>query len=93
MMPLLVPIIATVGILSFVGVWNEYLLPLIFTMGNPSQYPITVGLMALQSQGEAATSWNLLLAGTTISIIPILVIFLVFNKYFAKGLTEGAVKG
>ena len=92
-MPLLTPVMATVGILSFVGTWNEYILPLIFTMGNPSQYPITVGLMALQAQGEAATAWNLLLAGTTIAMVPILMIFLIFNKYFAKGLTEGAVKG
>lgn len=68
-------------------------MPMVFTLGNPKSYPLTVGLIALQSQGEAATSWNLLLAGTSMAIIPILVIYIGFNKYFTKGLTEGAVKG
>lgn len=92
-LPLLKPIMATVGILSFSGSWNDYIMPMVFTLGNPKSYPLTVGLIALQSQGEAATSWNLLLAGTSMAIIPILVIYIGFNKYFTKGLTEGAVKG
>lgn len=92
-MPLLKPVMATIAILSFSGAWNDYLMPLIFIMGNPKMYPITVGLVSLQSMGEAATSWNLVLAGTTISIVPILVIYIIFNKYFTKGLMEGAVKG
>lgn len=91
--PLLKPVMATIAILSFSGAWNDYLMPMIFTMGNPKMYPITVGLVALQSTGEGATSWNLLLAGTSISIVPILIVYLVFNKHFTKGLTEGAVKG
>ncbi len=92
-LPLLKPVMATISILCFSGAWNDYVLPMVFTLGKPQSYPLTVGLVALQSQGEAATSWNLLLAGTTMSIVPILIIYLAFNKYFTKGLTEGAVKG
>lgn len=91
--PLLKPILATVALLSFQTTWNDYLLPMVFTLSNKAHAPLIVGIVALKSTGEAAASWNLMMAGTTISIIPILIVFLCLNKYFIKGLTAGAVKG
>jgi multiple sugar transport system permease protein len=91
--PLCTPVVATIGILSFRSSWNDYLLPMVFTMANPKRIPLIVGVVNLKSSGEAASSWNLMLAGTSISIIPMIIIYLCFNRYFIDGLTSGSVKG
>lgn len=49
--------------------------------------------MYLKASGDAASSWNLMLAGTAISLISMILIYLAFNKYFISGMTTGAVKG
>lgn len=92
-LPLLKPIMATVGIFAFTSSWNDYLMPMIVTLSNPSQRTLPVGIIALKSSSEAATAWNLILAGAMISAIPMIIVFLIFNKYFVKGLASGAVKG
>jgi len=91
-LPLLKPIIATIGLITFKQAWNDYLLPLVFTLSDKKQWPLVVGVVSLRSTGEAASSWNLMLAGTMISIIPMLVVYLILNQYFISGLTSGAVK-
>lgn len=91
--PLIKPILATVAIITFKNVWNDYLLPMVFTISTPSKAPLVVGVVSLKNTGEGATSWNLMLAGTMISIIPMMVVYLCLNKYFVEGLTSGAVKG
>lgn len=91
--PLLKPILATIAILQFKGSWNEYLYPTIFTLTEPNQRTLMVGLMTLKNSGEAATSWNLMLTGSTIALIPVLVAYSIGNKYFVKGISAGAVKG
>ena len=92
-LPLLKPILATIGVLGFQGSWNEYLLPMIFTLSSPDQRPLVVGVIALSKSGEAAASYNLVFAGTVISLIPVLAAYTVGNKYFVSGLAAGAVKG
>lgn len=92
-MPLLTPIMATIGVLAFQGSWNDYLLPMIFTLGNPNQRPLIVGVVALSKSGESAASYNLVFAGTTIALIPVLIAYAIGNKYFVSGLSAGAVKG
>lgn len=92
-LPLLKPIMATIGILAFNSSWNNYLMPAVFTLTKPKQRTLIVGLMALKNSGGAATQWDLMLAGTVISIIPVLFAFLFANKYFVEGLAAGAVKG
>lgn len=87
------PILITIAMTAFNGSWNAYLEPLIWTMSNPEQRPLIVGVMALKSSGEAATSWNLMLAGSTVALIPVLIIYMFGNKYIVKGLSAGAVKG
>ncbi len=92
-LPVLKPILATVALLSFRGGWNEYILPLVFTMTNAEKRPLTVGVTMLKNAGDGAAAWNIMFAGATIAIIPILVIYIFTSKYFIKGLTAGAVKG
>lgn len=91
--PLLTPILATIAMLSFNGSWNEYLLPMIWTMTKPEQRTLIVGIMQLKSTGAAAANWNLMLAGTVIALLPVLVGYAFANKFFVQGITSGAVKG
>lgn len=91
--PLIKPILATIAIITFKNVWNDYLLPMVFTISSPNKAPLVVGIVSLKNTGEGATSWNLMLAGTMISIIPMMILYLCLNKYFVEGITNGAVKG
>ena len=92
-MPMLKPVLATIAILSFRQGWNEYIMPRVFTMTNDSLRPLTVGVNMLMNAGDGAAAWNIMFAGATIAIIPILVVFICFSRYFMGGLTAGAVKG
>lgn len=92
-LPLLKPLIATIAILEFRHSWNDYLMPLVFTLSNPKRMPLIVGIMELKSSGEAATSWNLMLAGSSIALLPMITVYLIFNRNFIEGLTAGSVKG
>ncbi len=92
-MPLLMPILATIGIMAFQGSWNEYIMPTIFTATKPEQQTLIVGLMALKSSSGAATNWGLMLAGAVIALAPVLVAYGIGNRYFLSGLASGAVKG
>jgi ABC-type glycerol-3-phosphate transport system permease component len=91
--PLTKPLVATVGLISFRLGWSNYLMPYVFTISRPQNVPLVVGVINLKSSGEAASSWDLALAGISISILPMLVVYLCLNRFFISGLTEGAVKG
>ena len=91
--PLLKPITSTIALLSFRAGWNEYILPLVFTMSNDKMRPLTVGVNMLKNNGDGAAAWNILFAGATLAIIPIVIIYFMFSKHFMTGMTAGAVKG
>lgn len=91
--PLLKPIFATIAILSFQSSWNEYLMPQIFTTSLPLQRTLVVGIVALKNSGESAASSNLMLAGTVVSLLPVIIVYCICNRYFVSGLSAGAVKG
>ena len=92
-LPMLKPIMATIAILSFRQGWNEYILPMVFTMSNDAMRPLTVGVNMLKNSGDGTAAWNIMFAGATISIIPIVVVYCCFSRFFMSGLTSGAVKG
>ncbi len=89
-MPLCKPALATVAIFTFLLQWNELLRPLIF-LSTPEKLPLTVGLAALRSQ--YSTLWNLIMAGALISVIPVLILFVVAQRYFVRGVTSSGLKG
>jgi raffinose/stachyose/melibiose transport system permease protein len=89
-LPLAKPIIGTVVIFQFMSTWNEFNVPLIFTLSSPELRNLAVGMYAFQ--GEHATDWTGFAAGTVISIVPVLLVFFLFQGYFVRGL-QGAVKG
>lgn len=88
-LPLSRPIVATVGIISFVGSWNSYILPLIM-LNSESKYPWPLGIMVYK--GEFSTDWQLILAFVTLTILPTVIAFFIAQKHVVAGLTAGAVK-
>jgi len=88
--PLSRPAIATVTVLHAIGIWNELILPTIY-LTNKDYYPITRGMIVFQ--GVYGSDWPTLAAAVLIMTLPMLVIFLVLQRYIVSGLTAGAVKG
>jgi ABC-type glycerol-3-phosphate transport system permease component len=89
MLPLVKPIIATTSILGFTSAWQEYFLPLVFTLGTPELRTVSVGLRAFTQQYSVDLSG--FAAGVTLSMIPIILVFAFFQRYFIDGLA-GAIK-
>jgi ABC-type glycerol-3-phosphate transport system permease component len=92
-LPLMAPITATFFLLEFIAEWNNYILPLVMSIGNPDTKTLTVGVVELRNSGTGAAAWNLLLAGSMISVIPVLTVFILLNRQIVGGLAQGAVKG
>lgn len=94
LLPLTKPLIATIGLITFRASWSEYLMPMIFTLGAPDKWPLVVGVVSLRDMGgESAAATHLMLAGISISIVPMMVVYLILNRFFITGLTEGSIKG
>ena len=89
-LPLARPIIATSVILGFNSAWQDYFTPLVFTLGKPELRTLSVGLRAFTGQFTVDISG--FAAATTISMIPIIIVFIIFQRQFVNGLA-GAVKG
>ena len=88
-LPLCLPILITLAIFTFMGTWNDFLWPLIALTDN-SMYTLPVALANLM--GEHTKDPELMMAGSVITIIPILIVFLVLQKYYIKGIMLGGVK-
>ncbi len=90
MIPLSMPAIATLTIFTFMGAWNEFLWALI-VMLDESKYTLPVALAAL-SGGEHGLEWGLLMAGSVVTIIPVLAVFLSMQKYYIEGIAVTGIK-
>lgn len=90
MLPMVRPMLATLGILSFLGAWNSFLWPLLI-LSDPDKYPLTLGLYKLQ--GTFSTNTRLVAAGAMIALAPILVVFSAMQRQFVEGAYSSAVKG
>jgi raffinose/stachyose/melibiose transport system permease protein len=88
--PLLGPCTASMVVLNGLGVWNDFLMPMLVL---PSDKPQTIMVEIYKFVGEFSTRWDMVFAGTLVSIIPILIVFLFLQKYFIKGIASGATKG
>jgi multiple sugar transport system permease protein len=91
---LLMPGVVTVALFTVVATWNNYFLPLIM-LSNPSWYPLTVGLNDWNQQSFSAGGqaiYNLVITGSLLTVIPIMVAFLIMQRYWRSGLAAGAVK-
>lgn len=89
-LPLCGPALATLGILTFLGSWNNFLWPLVVAQTEKT-YTLPVAL-ALYSTGQNSTNYGLLLAGATVVLMPILAVFLVFQRRFIQGIATTGIK-
>ncbi len=89
-MPMIKPGIGALAIFTFINCWNDYFMQLVMLDSN-SVYTIPLGIATLQA--ETSTDIGLLMAGAALASIPIIVVFLAFQKYFTQGIAMGAVKG
>jgi raffinose/stachyose/melibiose transport system permease protein len=89
--PLARPSIVTMLLLFFLWSWNEFLLPLVMTSSNPNLQTLPVGLAFFQ--GERTTDFSGLAAGALLVIGPVVLLYIVLHRQFARGMLSGAVKG
>jgi raffinose/stachyose/melibiose transport system permease protein len=89
MLPLAMPVTATVAVLTFITTWNAFFLPLVFTFSRPDLRTVSVGMQAFV--GETATDWSGMAAAGVISIVPVVVLFIFLQRSFVEGIS-GAVK-
>ena len=89
-LPLLTPVLVTAGILTFIGIWNDFLLPLYY-LNNTANWPMT--LAVYNFFGQFQQDWNLVSADIVLTVVPVLVIYLFGQRFIMSGLTAGAVKG
>ena len=89
-LPLARPALATLAVFAFMGSWNSFLWPL-FIVRNEELMTLPVGLATLH--GRWLTQWNLVMAGSVITVIPMLIIYLFAQRYFVRGVVLSGVKG
>lgn len=89
-LPIVKPGVGALAIFTFISTWNDYFLQLI--MLN-SQKTLTISLGIAKLQAEMSNDYGLIMAGAALAAVPIITIFLMFQKYFTQGITMGAVKG
>ena len=92
MLPMAQPGLVSVGIFNFLGQWNQFILPLVL---NPDRerYVLSQGLAFLAVQQGYQSDWSALFAGLTITMLPVLVVYILFQRRLESGLTAGALKG
>jgi len=90
-LPILKPVNATVIVINAMWIWNDFLLPRLIIGFNTGHF--TLQLQAVQFRGMYRMEWQLIMAGFLLTLIPAIVIYLIFQKQIVKGMVAGAVKG
>lgn len=90
-LPLSQPALATLAVFSFMGSWNAYLWPL-FTARRAQVMTLPVALAMLQSGPRALTEWNVVMAGAVLTVLPILFVYLLAQRWFVGGIVSGGIK-
>jgi N-acetylglucosamine transport system permease protein len=91
MLPLSQPGLVTVAIINVLNIWNEYIVGTIL-VNDPEKYTLPIGIAALQIEMQYRTEWGPLFAALFITIVPVLFVYIIFQKRIASGITAGAVK-
>ena len=92
-LPLMLPAMATVFLLQFVGIWNNFLLPYIM-LSDTDTFPLTVGLYSLLSRGSGSPAlYSLAIIGAAVAIIPLIILVLALQRFWRLDLITGGVKG
>ena len=88
--PMIKPGIGALAIFTFISAWNDYFMQLIMLNTTES---LTISLGIAKMQSELSTDFGLIMAGAALASVPIIIVFIIFQKYFTRGITMGAVKG
>lgn len=88
-LPLSIPAIGAVAIFAFIGAWNDFLGPLIY-LSNNNLYTLAIGLAFFKSDHNVEL--NLLMAASALVILPVIVVFIVFQRFFVQGITLGSIR-
>jgi ABC-type glycerol-3-phosphate transport system permease component len=91
-LPLSQPALATLGVFSFMGYWNNYLYPL-FVARQEEVMTLPIALATLQAGPRALTEWNMVMAGSVVAVLPILVAYLLAQRWFVSGVISSGIKG
>lgn len=91
MMPLTFSAVVACGIINVLNIWNEFLFGLIF-LSDKKVFTLPIGIFSLNQTADYSSSWSILFAGMIISVIPVLILFALFQKQFARGVSQGALK-
>jgi len=91
-LPLVKPALATLAVFAFMGLWNSYLWPL-FVARRDEMMTLPVVLANLQAGPRALTEWNMIMAGAIITVLPILLIYMVAQRWFVQGFVSSGIKG
>ena len=91
-MPLSLPSLATSSVFSFMGYWNNYLYPL-FVARKDEVMTLPIALATLQAGPRALTEWNMVMAGAVVTVLPILVAYLLAQRWFVSGAISSGIKG
>lgn len=91
-MPLTKPALGVIAILSGLAAWNDFLGPLIFLL-KEKMYTLAIGLTFFQSQADRDIKFNLMMAASVLVVLPVVALFLFFQRYFISGMTVGSIKG
>lgn len=91
-MPLTKPALGVIAILSGLAAWNDFLGPLIF-LRSENLFTLAIGLTYFQSQADRDIQFNLMMAASVLVVIPVVALFLFFQRYFIQGMTVGSIKG
>jgi multiple sugar transport system permease protein len=91
-LPQTVPVSITLGLITFVGIWNDYIWATVIASANPDLMTLPVGIQLLQSFVDPDRTMPIVMAGIVISTVPVLVVFLLFQKYYVRGVVLSGMK-
>jgi ABC-type glycerol-3-phosphate transport system permease component len=93
-LPMMRPILTTITVLTFQWSWNSFQTPLVFTLTRPNLHTLTVAVYALKTvNGNALGEYSVLMAGAILALVPIVVVYVIGQRYFMSGFSDGATKG
>jgi raffinose/stachyose/melibiose transport system permease protein len=88
--PMLTPVLVTAAVLSFLGAWSNFIMPLYY-LNNSANWPMTLSVYNFFGQYQA--NWNLVSADILLTVLPVILVYLLAQRYILSGITAGAVKG
>jgi arabinogalactan oligomer/maltooligosaccharide transport system permease protein len=92
-LPLATPVLAVTALFGFIAGWTEFLLAQVFIVGDPSQWTLAVALNALVGQYAGSTPWSTFAAFAILFALPVMIVYLLLQRWIVSGLTVGGVKG